>query len=53
MHDNARPCVLIPVYNHAEAVGRTCARLRHLSVPVILVDDGCEPACAEADPGGA
>ena len=47
MHDNARPCVLIPVYNHAEAVGRTCARLRHLSVPVILVDDGCEPACAE------
>ncbi|MCI0510234.1 glycosyltransferase involved in cell wall biosynthesis [Chromohalobacter marismortui] len=45
MRDEARPCVIVPVYNHADAVGRTCQALRRLGVPLLLIDDGCEPAC--------
>lgn len=46
MRDDARACIIIPVYNHADAVGRTCQALRRLEVPLILIDDGCELACA-------
>lgn len=43
----ARPCVLIPVYNHEQAIGRTCAAIRErLGLPLLLVDDGSDPACA-------
>ncbi|MAM59195.1 MAG: glycosyl transferase [Salinicola sp.] len=43
---SARIAVLVPVYNHAEAVGQTLARLRLLQLPVILVDDGSDAHCA-------
>ncbi|MDV6317781.1 glycosyltransferase family 2 protein [Chromohalobacter sp. HP20-39] len=46
MREDARACVIIPVYNHADAVERTCQALRRLDVPLLLVDDGCELACA-------
>lgn len=42
----ARPCVLIPVYNHAEAIAATCDGVRGLGVPLLLVDDGSDAACA-------
>ncbi|WP_110647343.1 glycosyltransferase family 2 protein [Salinicola peritrichatus] len=42
----ARIGVLVPVYNHAEAITRTLARLQRLGLPVILVDDGSDLACA-------
>lgn len=40
------PCAIVPVYNHEEPVVRVTAALRDAGLPVILVDDGCEPACA-------
>lgn len=43
---SARTAILVPVYNHAEAVGQTLARLRLLHLPVILVDDGSDAHCA-------
>lgn len=42
----ARPCVLIPVYNHAGAITATCDGARRLGVPLLLVDDGSDAACA-------
>jgi glycosyltransferase involved in cell wall biosynthesis len=42
----ARPCVLIPVYNHAAAIERTCEGARRLGVPLLLVDDGSDRECA-------
>ncbi|MCG7600170.1 glycosyltransferase family 2 protein [Halomonas sp. McH1-25] len=42
----ARSCVLIPVYNHAAAIERTCAGARRLGVPLLLVDDGSDRECA-------
>ncbi|SHF21384.1 Glycosyl transferase family 2 [Modicisalibacter ilicicola DSM 19980] len=43
----ARPCVLIPVYNHATAITTTCAGARRLGVPLLLVDDGSDAECAQ------
>lgn len=42
----ARPCVLIPVYNHAGAIAATCAGVRRLGLPLLLVDDGSDADCA-------
>ncbi|WIX33666.1 glycosyltransferase family 2 protein [Salinicola sp. JS01] len=42
----ARIGVLIPVYNHAGAIGETFARLQALGLPIILVDDGSDAECA-------
>jgi glycosyltransferase involved in cell wall biosynthesis len=40
-------CVVIPVYNHEHAIGTVVSQLRAQGLPVVLVDDGCGPACAE------
>jgi glycosyltransferase involved in cell wall biosynthesis len=40
-------CVVIPVYNHEHAIGAVVNAMRAQELPVILVDDGCSPACAE------
>ena len=34
--DTARIAVLVPVYNHAEAIGQTLSRLELLGLPIIL-----------------
>ncbi len=39
-------CAVIPVYNHGGTVGAVAARLRAQGLPVLLVDDGSEPATA-------
>jgi len=39
-------CAVIPVYNHAEAIGDVVRGLRAHGLPVCLVDDGSEPGCA-------
>jgi glycosyltransferase involved in cell wall biosynthesis len=51
-------CVVIPVYNHAGAVGGVVASVRAHGLPCLMVDDGSEPGCAarirelaEAHPG--
>jgi glycosyltransferase involved in cell wall biosynthesis len=41
-----RPCVVIPVYNHEHAIAGVLAQVLAHGLPVILVDDGCSPACA-------
>ncbi len=38
--------VVIPVYNHAAAIGAVVADVRAHGLRLILVDDGSEPACA-------
>lgn len=41
-----KPCILIPVYNHAEAIGQVLSGLQALDVPCILIDDGSAADCA-------
>lgn len=40
-----RPAVVIPVYNHAGAIGITLETVLRYDCDVLLVDDGSEPAC--------
>ncbi len=42
-----KPCVLIPVYDHEHAIGAVVAAVLAHGVPVILVDDGSKPSCAQ------
>ena len=42
-----RACVIIPVYNHADGIGPTLDAVLPSGLPVLLVDDGSEPHCAE------
>ncbi len=37
-----RPCIVIPIYNHKEAIGQTVARLAVHRLPIIIVDDGSD-----------
>ena len=41
------PCVVIPVYNHERAIGAVVDGIRAQGVPLVLVDDGSSPACAD------
>jgi glycosyltransferase involved in cell wall biosynthesis len=41
------PCVVIPVYNHERAIGAVVGAVRAQGVPLVLVDDGCNRACAD------
>ena len=40
------PVVVVPVYEHGNAIGPLLQRLLPHGVPVLLVDDGSGPACA-------
>jgi len=51
-------CAVIPVYNHARAIGAVVDGVRRHGLPCILVDDGSDAECAAvldaiaaADPG--
>lgn len=39
-------CAIVPVYNHPTTVTTVVAGLRRYDLPVILVDDGSDDACA-------
>lgn len=39
------PAILIPVYNHADAISIVVAQLRLYSYPILLVDDGSDANC--------
>jgi glycosyltransferase involved in cell wall biosynthesis len=39
-------CVVIPVFNHEHAIASVLDSVRVHGLPVILVDDGSDPACA-------
>ncbi|RKR04340.1 glycosyltransferase involved in cell wall biosynthesis [Kushneria sinocarnis] len=45
-HGDVTACLLIPVYNHENAIAQTCATLSALGLPIILVDDGSHARCA-------
>lgn len=40
-------CVVIPVYNHGEAIGGVVASVLRHRLPCLMVDDGSEPGCAQ------
>jgi glycosyltransferase involved in cell wall biosynthesis len=40
-------CVVIPVYNHERAIGAVVDALRAQGLPILLVDDGSSPQCAQ------
>ena len=42
-----RPCVLIPVYNHAGTLAWLLNRVKSSGLPCILVDDGSDTACRD------
>lgn len=42
-----KPCALIPIYNHKDTIARTVQSLRAHGLPVIIVDDGSNPATRE------
>lgn len=41
------PAILIPVYNHEDAIGPTLIDALQYNCPVMLVDDGCQPKCRD------
>ncbi|HXZ08104.1 MAG TPA: glycosyltransferase [Paraburkholderia sp.] len=41
---NFVPCIVIPIYNHKDAIGSTVARLVVHGLPVFVVDDGSDEA---------
>ena len=41
------PIIVVPVYEHAEAIGGVVARLLPHGLPILLVDDGSGPRCAQ------
>lgn len=40
------PCAVIPVYNHAHAIGHVVTAILAFQLPCILVDDGSSAECA-------
>jgi glycosyltransferase involved in cell wall biosynthesis len=40
-----KTCIVIPVYNHHEAIGRVIAALRQFKLPCFLVNDGSSVQC--------
>jgi len=42
-----KPVILIPVYNHEQAIGHTLHNALQYSYPVLLVDDGSDAACRD------
>lgn len=40
-------CVVIPVYNHGDAIGGVVASVLRHGLPCLMVDDGSEPGCAQ------
>lgn len=41
------PCILIPVFDHADGIGPTVLSLLPLNVPCLLIDDGSGARCRE------
>jgi predicted LPLAT superfamily acyltransferase len=41
---NFAPCIVIPIYNHKDAIGSTVARLVVHGLPLFVVDDGSDEA---------
>lgn len=35
-------CIVVPIYNHRDAIGGTLARLAVHGLPILVVDDGSD-----------
>ena len=47
MNNNTfRPAIIIPVFNHEQAIPHILAQVLTAGLPVLLVDDGSEAGCA-------
>lgn len=42
-----KPCIVIPVYNHEQAIGAVVDAILQQKLPCILVDDGSSEICAQ------
>jgi len=42
-----KPCIVVPVYDHADAIAATVAGLKPHGLTTYLVDDGSHDACAQ------
>jgi glycosyltransferase involved in cell wall biosynthesis len=42
-----KPCLLIPIYDHAETIAGVVASLAHLDLPCLIVNDGSGPRTCE------
>ena len=42
-----KPCIIIPVYNHENAIASVLAKLKKLDIPTILVNDGSSASCSQ------
>jgi glycosyltransferase involved in cell wall biosynthesis len=40
-------CIIIPVYNHENAISEVLARIKYLGIPTLLVNDGSSPLCSQ------
>lgn len=43
-----KPLIVVPVYNHARPVAKLVEKIRAMSLPCLLVDDGSDSKCALA-----
>lgn len=43
---NYSAIVVVPVYNHGDAIGAMVDRIKQQGIPCLLVDDGSDPGCA-------
>ena len=42
-----KACLVIPIYDHGETIGAVVKSLESMSLPCIIVDDGCGPSTRE------
>jgi glycosyltransferase involved in cell wall biosynthesis len=41
------PCIIVPVYNHVEAIPRVLAKLKVHGLPWLLINDGSSSVCSQ------
>jgi glycosyltransferase involved in cell wall biosynthesis len=42
-----KPCIIVPVYNHEEAIPHVLAKLKTYGIPCLLVNDGSSVVCSQ------
>ena len=42
-----KPCIVIPVYDHENAIGTTLRSLLRFCIPILLIDDGSHAPCRD------
>ena len=42
-----KPCIIIPFYNHENAISQVLAKLKKQGIPTILVNDGSSALCSQ------